>query len=51
MKAEKLFECLVTGGPKPISDEQIAEAEKKLNLRFPSEFKRFVAKWNGSGGP
>ena len=47
MKAEKLFECLVTGGPKPISDEQIAEAEKKLNLRLPSEFKRFIAKWNG----
>ena len=47
MKAEKLFECLVTGGPKPISDEQIAGAEKMLNLRFPSEFKRFVVKWNG----
>lgn len=47
MKAEKLFESLVTGAPKPVTDEQIAEAEKKLNLRFPSEFKRFIAKWNG----
>jgi hypothetical protein len=46
MNKEKLLECVMVGQPKPLTDEQIAEAEKKMNLRFPAEFKRFVAKWN-----
>ncbi len=48
MNSEKLLERMMTGAPKPLADEQIAEVEKKLSLRFPSEFKRFLAKWNGA---
>ena len=33
--------------PTPITDEQIAEFEQTLHLRLPSDFKRFLKKWNG----
>ena len=47
MNKEKLLECvMVDHSSEPLTDEQIAAAEKKLNLRFPAEFKRFFAKWN-----
>ncbi len=49
MNKEKLLECvMVDHSSEPLTDEQIAAAEKKLGLRFPSEFKRFFAKWNGA---
>lgn len=48
MNSEKLLKCMMTDAPKPLTDEQIAAAEKKLGLRFPAEFKRFFAKWNGA---
>ena len=48
MNSEKLLKCMMTDAPKPLTDEQIATAEKKLNRRFPAEFKRFFAKWNGA---
>ena len=33
--------------PTPITDEQIAAFEAKAHLRLPSDFKRFLKKWNG----
>ncbi len=48
MNKERLLEVLMVGEAKPLTDEQIAEVETKLHLRFPAEFKRFIKKWNNA---
>ena len=48
MNKERLLEVLMLGEAKPLTDEQIAEVETKLHLRFPAEFKRFFKKWNNA---
>ena len=48
MNKERLLEVLMVGEAKPLTDEQIAEAEKRCRMRFPAEFKRFMAKWNSA---
>lgn len=48
MNKERLLEVLMVGDAKPLTNEQIAEAEKRCRMRFPAEFKRFIAKWNNA---
>ncbi len=48
MNKERLLEVVISEPPEPLTDEQIAEAEAKLGLRFPADFKRFIAKWNNA---
>ena len=48
MNKEKLMEYTLRGRTTPITDEQIAEVEQKLHLRFPADFKRFIKKWNNA---
>ncbi len=48
MNKERLLECVADDQVKPITDEQIAEVEQRLHLRFPADFKRFIKKWNNA---
>lgn len=47
MNRERLMEYTLRYPPTPITDEQIAAFEAKAHLRLPSDFKRFLKKWNG----
>ena len=47
MNREQLMEYTLRYPPTPIKDEQIAALEAKGHLRLPSDFKRFLKKWNG----
>ena len=47
MNKEKMLEYTLRYPPTPITDEQIAEFEQTLHLRLPSDFRRFLKKWNG----
>ena len=47
MNREKMMEYTLRYPPTPITDEQIAAFEAKAHLRLPSDFKRFLKKWNG----
>ena len=47
MNREQLMEYTLRYPPTPITDEQIAGFEAKGHLRLPSDFKRFLKKWNG----
>ena len=47
MNKEKMLEYTLRYPPTPITDEQIAAFEAKAHLRLPSDFKRFLKKWNG----
>ena len=47
MNREKMMEYTLRFPPTPITDEQIAAFEAKAHLRLPSDFKRFLKKWNG----
>ena len=42
-----MLEYTLRGQTTPITDEQIAAFEAKAHLRLPSDFKRFLKKWNG----
>ena len=47
MNKEKMLEYTLRYPPTPITDEQIAAFEAKAHLRLPSDFRRFLKKWNG----
>ena len=47
MNREKMMKYTLRYPPTPITDEQIAAFEAKAHLRLPSDFKRFLKKWNG----
>ena len=47
MNKEKMLEYTLRYPPTPITDEQIALFEEKAHLRLPSDFRRFLKKWNG----
>ena len=47
MNKEKMLEYMLRYPPTPITDEQIAAFEAKAHLRLPSDFRRFLKKWNG----
>ena len=47
MNREKMLEYTLRYPPTPITDEQIAAFEAKAHLRLPSDFRRFLKKWNG----
>ena len=47
MNKEKMLEYTLRYPPAPITDEQIAAFEAKAHLRLPSDFRRFLKKWNG----